>query len=476
MSIRYFSEQVGIHTRIVSAAVILICATVLTLGYFGVTLINGFLTHRFNQRINFMTQYLALNSELGILIDEHSLLKGLAANMLKEDDIRGVEIKNREGRILVNEMRQIPGPFAAVEKSVFMTNTQSSPPWITGIASSSGTEYIGLVRVTYSIQGIKELVLKMTRRFVAIALVLTILAGVIFYFISRSLVSPVILLAKTARKITMGNRAIRARPGTTPEIAKLADAFNEMLDSLAKGRKTLVQAYEKMARQEALAEVGKFSLMIAHEVKNPLGIIKSALEILKTDLEIPRDNIPLNYAEEEIDRLNNLIESFLVFSKSAKPKFEQTDVNRMMEQVIIGFEIQYDADQLKIVSDIPTTPFTAKADFDLLSRGISNIITNACDANKQTGAVTVTVQIRRSKWVLRVCDQGPGVKEADKKHIFEPFFTTKAKGTGLGLAFADQVVKAHGGSITIEDGEESGCCFVITLFSGKFEQQIKVMV
>lgn len=475
MSIRFFSQRIGIHARIMSAAVILICATVLTLGYFGVTLINGFLTQRFNQRIHFMTQYLALNSELGILIDEQTLLKGLAANMLKEDDIRGVEIQDRGGRILVNEVRQIKGPFDTVERKVFLSNTESSPPWITGLSGNSDHEYIGLVRVTYSIQGIEDLMREMTRRFVATALVLTILAGMIFYFISRSLVSPVISLAETARKISMGNRTIRAQSGTTPEIAKLADAFNEMLDSLARGRKTLIQAHEKMTRQETLAEVGKFSMMIAHEVKNPLGIIKSALEMLKTDLNIPRDNIPLNYAEEEIVRLNTLIESFLIFSKPARPKFEQTDLNRMVEQVIMGFEIQHGTDQLEIVSDIPAAPFTAKADFDLLSRGIGNIIKNACEANKQTGKVAVTVQIRGNKWILRVRDQGPGIKAADKKHIFEPFFTTKAKGTGLGLAFADQVVKAHGGSITTEDAEGRGACFVITLFSGRLEQQIEAM-
>jgi len=477
MSIRCFTRRIGIHIKIVSVAVILICITVLTLGYFGVTLINGFLTQRFNQRINFMAQYLALNSELGILIDEQNLLKGLTVNILKEDDIRAVEIVDRAGEILVNEVRQIPGPFNAVEKEVFVSSTESSPSWFTGLSVNSGREYIGLVRVTYSRQGIENLILKMTQRFVATAVVLTIIAGIIFYFISRSIVSPLISLADTARKISMGNRTIRARRGgTSPEIARLAEAFNEMLDSLAKGRQTLVQAYEKMTHQEALAEVGKFSMMIAHEVKNPLGIIKSAVEILKTDFEIPRDNIPLNYAEEEIVRLNTLIESFLIFSKPAKPKFEKTDLNRMMEQVIMGFEIQYDNDQLEIISNIPKTPFNAEADFDLLSRGIANIIKNACEANKEKGRVTATVQIRGNKWVLKVCDQGPGIKPADKNHIFEPFYTTKAKGTGLGLAFAGQVVKAHGGSITIEDAENKGSCFVISLFSGGIEQQMEAMI
>lgn len=110
------AKGLGIHARVLSAAIILICGATLTIGYFGVNIINEFVTQRFDKRINFMAQYLALNSELGILIDEQDLLQGLADNMLKEDDIHRVQIEDRSGRRLVDAQREIEGPFASVEK------------------------------------------------------------------------------------------------------------------------------------------------------------------------------------------------------------------------------------------------------------------------------------------------------------------------------------------------------------------------
>ncbi|MDA3791495.1 MAG: HAMP domain-containing sensor histidine kinase [Desulfobacula sp.] len=470
-----FPKNIGIHARVLSAAVILISMSTFILGYLGVNIINQFVTQRFNQRIDFMTQYLALNSELGILIDEQNLLQGLANNMLKESDIAGVEIKDNTGRALVSEFRDIEGPFGRVEKKVFLSETEDGGEWIHRMTGGKDINFIGQVYVTYSTKGIENLIFQMKTRFVYIALALTLLSWVIFYFISRSLVAPVISLAETPRKVSMGNRSIRAASGNTPEIRKLADAFNDMLDSLAVGRKTLMQAHEKVTRQEALAEVGKFSLMIAHEVKNPLGIIKSSLEMMKADLNIPKDNIPLTYAEEEIVRLNTLIESFLIFSRPAKPNFALVDLNRMMEQVIMGFEIQYASDDIQLNYKIPETAFDTEADFDLLARGISNIIKNACEANNKKGIVAIQFKKRQNKWQLLITDQGPGIKREDRNKIFEPFFTTKATGTGLGLAFADQVVKAHGGSISIETPDEEGCRFCITLFSNTHERKIEVL-
>jgi signal transduction histidine kinase len=465
-----FPANIGIHIRLLCAVLLLISATTVTMGYLGVNIIHQFVMQRFNQRIEFMTQYLALNSELGILIDEQNLLQGLAGNMLKEDDIAGVEIRAHDGRALVAVTRDMAGPFDTVEKKVFLSETEESPAWARQMTGGSGNGFIGQVVVTYSTRGIQDLVNRMTHLFVYIALALTLLAGTLFYFVSRSLVAPLIHLAETARKVSSGNRSVRATPGNTPEIARLANAFNDMLDSLAAGRRTLVQTYEKMTRQETLAEVGKFSMMIAHEVKNPLGIIKSSLEMMKSDLNVPVDNILMTYAEEEIVRLNNLIESFLMFSRPARPRFEQVDLNQLLEQVVMGFEIQYDGTELDLDFEKPGSPFIAEADFDLLSRGIGNILKNACEASCGKGRVKIRVAIQKSRWRLTISDQGKGVTPEDRHRIFEPFFTTKATGTGLGLAFADQAIKAHGGSIRVVSPPLGGAQFCITLFAGKPEQ------
>lgn len=471
-------KNISIHARILSAAVVLITAATLTLGWLGVYIINQFVTKRFNQRIEFMTQYLAINCELGILIGETNLLQGLVENMLKEDDVAGVMILDQNNQVLAQQSRLLPGSLKQIEKKVLSSANQEKKEWVGDMAGHFGPDSIGKVQMTYSLQGIGDLTSRMKKQVVYSALALNFLACLTFYFISRSLVAPLVSLADTARRVSLGDRKIRAVPGTTPETARLSEAFNNMLDSLAQGRTTLVRAYEKMTRQEALAEVGKFSMMIAHEVKNPLGIIKSSLEMMQTQFNIPEDNMLRTYAQEEIVRLNNLIESFLMFSKPTKPNFVKVDLNQMLGQIVMGFDIQSSSMGISLDYQIPETEFNAEADFDLLTRGISNIINNACQANDQKGRVQIAVKEHYKmdssphKWEIFITDQGPGISRDDRAKVFEPFFTTKSTGTGLGLAFADQVIKAHGGSIRIESPEGGGCCFCLTLFSNIRKREV----
>ena len=453
-------KNAGIHQRLLMAAVFLISASTFTLGYFGLGMINSFVTLRFEQRMDYMAANLAINAELGILIDEKDLLKGLALSLLNEKDIAAVEIENSAGKILVKEAVNLSPPFETAERPVVLSQINELNP---GAGSSAQKEMIGLVRLKYTREGINSLLKAMQLRFVLTALVLAAVFCAIFFFISRSLVSPVISLAAVAKKVSGGDNSVRAVPGSIPETGKLARAFNEMLDSIEEGRNALIRAHEKMAKQEALAELGKFSMMIAHEVKNPLAIIKSSLEMLKKDLMIPDDNLFMTYAEEEVTRLNDLIESFLIYARPDKPRLALTDLNRLVEQVVTGFEIQYASDEQKIITSIPAESCFAEADSDRLSRALSNVVRNALEAGPNTGKVFICVHISKTHWEVAVRDQGPGIDSESAGRIFEPFYTRKAKGTGLGLAFADQVVKAHEGSICVKNSEAGGASFRIMI-------------
>lgn len=112
-------KNISIHARLLSAAVILITLTTLTLGWLGIFMISNFVTKRFHQRIDFMTQYLALNCELGLLIGEKHLLQGLVENMLTEDDVTAVAILDQNKNTLARGRRMLPGPFEQINKNVF---------------------------------------------------------------------------------------------------------------------------------------------------------------------------------------------------------------------------------------------------------------------------------------------------------------------------------------------------------------------
>ena len=456
-------SRTGIHARLLAATILVIISSTFILGYFGLRMVNRLVTERFDQQIDYMAQHLAANAELGILIDGFSLLDGLARGVLNQKDVAGVEIEDQAGRLLADQSRDLAGPFIVVEKKVLLSRTDTGVADLEIIAGGSSGRQIGRVRIKYTREGIKGLAATMAKQFFSLSLGLVAVFCVIFFFISRSLVLPVVSLARVARQVSRGNTTVRAVVGRLPETNRLALAFNEMLDSIEQGRNALIQAQEKLSRQAALAEVGKFSMMIAHEVKNPLAIIKSSLDMLKKDMDIPADNLMLNYTEEELARLNNLIESFLMFSRPAKPRFVPTDLNQVIEQVVVGFKLQYDSDTLKINYSFPTGACIAMADADLLSRGFSNILRNACDASMDKGNIHVDVKVSPSFWTVSIRDYGRGIDPEGLKKIFEPFYTTKAKGTGLGLAFTDQVVTAHGGRITARNHEVRGAVFCVKI-------------
>ena len=452
-------KKTGIHTRLLVTAVVLITATTLVLGFFGLDMVTQLVSRRFDQQIDYMAQHLATNAELGILINEQPLLDGLAGSVLNEKDIIGVEIEDAHGNILARRSRQVDAPSFTTEKSVYPSASSTDAPDLEIMAGSTDTGIIGKVRITYTRQGVKFLTTTLARRFTLLSLGLAAMACLLFYLISRSLVSPVISLARVARTVSKGNRSQRAPLGTLPETRRLARAFNDMLDSIEQSRQELLRTQQKLSRQEALAEVGKFSMMIAHEVKNPLAIIKSSLEMLKNEMKIPADNLLLTYTEEELTRLNELIESFLMFSRPTKATLVPTDLNQLVEQVVMGFQLQYNSEDFKINCSILESPCQVPADQDLLARSLSNIIRNGCDASGNRGTIEVMVKTDANMCCVAVRDHGPGIDPDVLEKIFEPFFTTRAKGTGLGLAFADQVVKAHGGTLTATNHKEGGALF-----------------
>ena len=460
-------KKPGIHFRILFAAFILIAAATFTLGEMGVNITRKFMLNRFEERIAFLAGYLALNSELGILIDDRAMLKTFAENLLSEEDVARVSIFGDDGEKLANISKDISGPLRMVEKPVLLKESHDESLAFAADKEpdSAKEKMIGKVIIAYSTRGIDNLLDAMKIRFVWLSAGLAGLAGLVFFFISRSLVAPVAELVQEARLVACGDLDLRARPGRLPETRELALAFNAMLDSLAKGREELARAREEMARKASLAEMGKFSLMIAHEVKNPLGIIKSSLDIIKKDNEFSdaNSNTMIGYIEDEIKRLNQLIEDFLLFARPATPSFTNININAMLKELVVRFELQKTGTPVRIQANIPDMPCSTYADHDLLTRAFNNIIENAFEANEKGGMVMIDASTHDNICIVSIEDEGEGIAQEHMDKIFEPFFTTRSKGTGLGLAFAYHVIKAHGGTITAENRKERGALFRVEM-------------
>jgi signal transduction histidine kinase len=236
-----------------------------------------------------------------------------------------------------------------------------------------------------------------------------------------------------------------------------------MLDALKASRDELESAYQEIIHQNALAEVGKFSLMIAHEVKNPLGIIKSSLDVLKGDADISKNDTVIYYMEDEIRRLNMLIEDFLSFARPGRPCFRPVDVSGLLGEMVEKFEIQKGGAGVEIHSHIETDLHHDRMDPDIFARAVANILKNAFEANGDRGEVRLTAVREDDTIRVDIEDQGNGIDKAVMHRIFEPFYTTRSKGTGLGLAYAQQVVTVHKGSITAHNRNGGGACFRIEI-------------
>ncbi|PIP47100.1 MAG: two-component sensor histidine kinase [Deltaproteobacteria bacterium CG_4_8_14_3_um_filter_51_11] len=457
-------KRLGIHGRLIIAVVGLIALATLALNYVGVGITRRFIQERFENRMFFLVRYLALNAELGILFSDRDMLKGQADNLLLEPDVVGVTIKDANGRELVAVARQFSGSVSKVEENVYLkSSAEESEAFRLDGKAGPQKEILGRVTIAYDTGAIEFFLTEMRNRFVMMSLAVAGLAVAVFFFISRSIVAPVRSLVDLTTEVSRGNMLARARPGSLPETRQLAVAFNSMLMSLEEHRRALEKANLEIVRTSTLAEVGKFSMMVAHEVKNPLGIIKSSVDILKHGISDESDKTIVSYIEDEIKRLNRLIEDFLCFAKPTHPKRSIINLNSLAEEVAVRYSLEEGASGGRFIVSIPSEACFSLADPDFLTRAFGNLIKNALEATENMSSIRIEAGKKEETWVLRVEDDGPGIAPEVIERIFEPFFTTRAKGTGLGLAYSLQVVKAHGGSIEAENKSPRGARFTIRL-------------
>ncbi len=449
--------------RLLAGVIMLIITTTITLGFVGSHLAASFLRQRFEDRMSFLAKYLALNAELGILIDDRAMLKRLAQNLLSEKDVVTVIITGPNGRELVKAGKEAidSSSRGIVSTAVRLTNQGEN---LAFLKNSTYNRLIGKVTLIYSVAGIKQLQTRLRNRYILAALGLGLLGLIGFFLFSRSLLAPLSTLVKASRQVAAGDLSTRIKGGALPETQELAEAFNSMLESLAESRRNLEETYQEMIEQRSLAKVGRFALTVAHEVKNPLGIIKGALDILKKpEIDQELRSTMIQYVEDEIRRLNKLIQDFLDFSRPRKLTFQDTDMGALLSELVERMRLEWDSKGMKLNTQLPDAPCVVQADADMLSRAILNIIKNACEACGEEGNVLIKAWHQNPNLVITISDTGTGIDRKARERLFDPFFTTKAKGTGLGLAFARQVIEAHGGRIDLLEESKDGTTFKIVL-------------
>ncbi len=230
---------------------------------------------------------------------------------------------------------------------------------------------------------------------------------------------------------------------------------------------------EEMRRRQWLATLGEMSAGMAHEIRNPLGALVGAMQMLRKDVPIEETNRQLmDIAIREATRLDGIIKEFLQYARPSALNLKECDLNGLIKENVAL--IQHEASKrtgLQIHTALCEGTLMAQVDPDQLKQVFWNLATNAFQAMPRGGELTIATNRRqvgiagRKGELIEVIfqDTGEGIKKEHLEKIFLPFFTTKREGSGLGLAAIDRIVDLHGGWIRVESQEGQGTRFVICL-------------
>jgi len=251
--------------------------------------------------------------------------------------------------------------------------------------------------------------------------------------------------------------------------------YRELAERLAETNRRLEQAQAEARRSERLAALGQLSAGLAHEIRNPLGVIKGSAEMLTQKLqasdELARELA--GYISTEVNRLSALVTEFLDFARPLHAQPHPANLTALLDRVlqIVGGRFAGKPDAGKPVrvdrhyaSGLPLVPL----DESLCEQAFLNLVQNAYEAMQdQDGGGTLRVDVRLATQndfegvELRLADTGPGVPEELREEIFNPFVTTKKTGVGLGLSIVSKIVDGHHGSIHVENAPEGGAVFTL---------------
>jgi signal transduction histidine kinase len=289
------------------------------------------------------------------------------------------------------------------------------------------------------------------------------------YIVTRGITNPISRFIKGANAIASGDLNQHISIISKDEIGNLALAFNNMAEELKKMHKM----QEEIRRLDRLSALGQLSAEVAHEVKNPLGIIKNSAQILQSDSmgEEKRKEV-VTFIIEEAERINKVIDNFLQFAKPPKTKKQKTNVVEVLNRTIQMVSDTLTKNNIKLEKKYEDLRAFIRADQSQLQQLFLNLILNAVEAMHEGGKLKITARLESTKapegneekWIkITFSDTGKGISDEIKDKVFEPFYTTREQGTGLGLSISKKIVDSHGGRITLESKIGKGSKFEILL-------------
>jgi two-component system NtrC family sensor kinase len=355
---------------------------------------------------------------------------------------------------------------------------------------------LGVLDVEMSTAPLEAAIHKAQRQFLWTTLILILIVGVVAaVFIRRLVLRPVLQLSEGTRRIAEGDLETRIDIHGRHELARLAEAFNRMVEELSAARRQITdwsQKLEQMVAEkteqlsrvqrqvlhmEKMASLGRLSATVAHEINNPLSGILAYARLVRREIaeqpiaadvreELTRD---LTLVEKECSRCGAIVQNLLVFARRTGAQMTPIDLNDVVERSLMLMRHHVEVSGLKLRSELLRCDSRIVGDAGQLQQALVALLVNAVEAMKGRGAdereLTLRLHGSAEEVQIDVGDTGAGIPPEVLPQIFEPFFSTKdtPNCVGLGLAVVYGIVQRHGGQIEVESKVGQGTVFHLRL-------------
>ncbi|GAB6156429.1 hypothetical protein JCM17380_51810 [Desulfosporosinus burensis] len=249
-------------------------------------------------------------------------------------------------------------------------------------------------------------------------------------------------------------------PEMSGELGQVSRAVNRMAVSLTQKEKL----EDQLRQSEHLIALGRLVTGVAHELRNPIGIIKTLVELMKQEYSQMTGIEEFTRAiDEQVERQDMVIQELLDFGRPTKVSIKECSINDLIMGVLSFSAAMLRKQKVKVQLQLDNKLPKILADTEKLKQVFVNIIVNAAEAMPSGGRLDITTNQTDEMIIINMSDTGEGISEEEMLKIFDPFYTTKEAGTGLGLSISYQSIKLHGGMIEVDSLPNKGAAFIIKL-------------
>jgi signal transduction histidine kinase len=358
----------------------------------------------------------------------------------------------------------------SAEENRFIINLHSFDAAIFPLATRPiviNSQTIGVVWVRIHIEN--ELPIIKLKQVVNVAAIISILGFLILMLFSALLNGEIKGIKKEMGKIKDNPSLRLSRKWGI--FRYISSNINDMLDTIEKEniRRRILE--QQLNQKEKLASLGNMIAGVAHEVKTPLAIIKTRIQMWQQEVQknagIAERISPesMQMVIDETNRLSNLVKRLLIFSRPIDKKMKPTDINKLINEVVSFISIERNSQIISIEARLNNSLPLIQIDEGSIKQVIINVLENSIEAMPEGGVINISSEIdhENKKIIIEISDTGKGISDEIFNKIFDPFFTSKESGAGLGLSISYQIVKAHDGDISFLNNTGKGTKCIIKL-------------